>query len=165
MPDEHTPAGPSWLDTAAEWALRVMATLLGTVVAVASEVVAGFLTPLRIGTVYTPVSWLIVGLGVFVGLGIARYGSGRAGATALPALAWLLTLSPLISPTAAGDVIVAGTWVGYGMLLVGFVALLAALYVMVVRPWMASWAFQPLPADPPMRSNQSKRAQRPPGQR
>ena len=136
-----------------------MATLLGTVVAVASEVVAGFLTPLRIGATYAPVSWLIVALGVFVGLGVARYGSGKAGATALPALAWLLMLSPLISPTAAGDVIVSGTWVGYGMLLSGFVALLAALYVMVVRPWMASWRYESVPAAPSPKANQPKRAQ------
>lgn len=121
-------------DAVTEWVLRVTATLVGTVVAVTSEVMAAFLTPFRIGDVLAPVSWVVVVVGAVAGVVIARYGSGTLGATAFPAVAWFVVFWPLSSPTDAGDVVVPGTWVGYGVLLLGLGGIAAALLVTVVVP-------------------------------
>ena len=122
------------LEPLARWSLGILATLIGTVVTVGSEVVAGFLTPVRVGSSYAPISWVVVVAGVFAGLWVARYGSGTGAATALPVFGWFYVLYRLTTPTQAGDLIVPGTWVGYGMLLLGVAAMLIALYVVAVRP-------------------------------
>jgi hypothetical protein len=119
---------------AAEWTLRILATLVGTVIAVASQVLAGFLVPLRLGSTYVPISWVIVVVGVFAAFWVARVGAGSGLALLPPVLAWFYTLYLLTTATAAGDLVVPGTWVGYGMLLLGLGAVMAAIYFMVVRP-------------------------------
>ncbi|WP_073258781.1 hypothetical protein [Cryptosporangium aurantiacum] len=120
----------------AEWALRIAAVLVGTVITVTSEVIAAFLTPFRIGAQLIPISWAIVVIGVVLGVAITRYGSGVAGATAIPAVAFFLVLWPLSSRTSEGDVVVPGTWVGYGVLLLGLMAIVGtvAVTMSVSRP-------------------------------
>jgi hypothetical protein len=122
------------LDSVANWSLGILATVFGTVITVASEVLAGFLTPLRVGSTYLPVSWVVVVLGVFVGLAVARYGSGSGAAIVLPVIGWFYVLLRLTTSGPAGDLVVGATWVGYGMLLIGVSAMLVAIYVVTVRP-------------------------------
>jgi hypothetical protein len=129
-----------------KWVLGILATLVGTVIVVASEVLAGFLTPVRVGSVYLPISWVIVVLGVFAGVLLARHGADSGAATIVPVIAWFYTLFKLTTATQAGDLVVPGTWVGYGMLLLGVTAMLIALYVAVVRPDLRGGAFSPVAA-------------------
>jgi len=114
--------------------LRIAAVLVGTVITVATELIAAFLTPFRIGGVTTPVSWAIIVVGIVLGLSITRYGSGVPGATIVPAVAWFAAIFPLSSRTSEGDLVVPGTWVGYGVLLVGMLTIVATLAVTVVLP-------------------------------
>jgi hypothetical protein len=116
------------------WVLRVAAVLVGTVIVVTTQLIAAFLTPFRIGSTAVPISWAIVVVGIVVGLSITRYGSGTAGATVIPAVAWFATIFPLSSRTSEGDLVVAGTWVGYGLLLVGMLTIVVTLAVTVVTP-------------------------------
>lgn len=117
-----------------EWPLRVAAVLVGTLLVVTTELIAAFLTPFRIGTTPAPISWVICVLGIVVGLSVARFGSGRAGAAIIPAVAWFLTIFPLSTRTAEGDLIVQGDWVGYGLLLIGMLTIIVTLAVTVVIP-------------------------------
>ncbi|GAA3385931.1 hypothetical protein [Cryptosporangium minutisporangium] len=128
-PGVTAPAAGPGPDAVAEWALRIAAVLVGTVITVTTEVIAAFLTPFRLGGTLIPISWVIVVAGVVLGVTITRYGSGIAGATAVPALAWFLVLWPLSSSTAEGDLVVPGTWVGYGVLLLGLLAIVGTVAV------------------------------------
>lgn len=117
-----------------EWSVRVAAVLVGTVIVVATELVAAFLTPFRIGATSVPISWVIVVVGIVLGLSITRYGSGHGGATVIPAVVWFVMIIPLSSRTAEGDLVVQGDWVGYGVLLIGMLAVVVTLAVTVVIP-------------------------------
>ena len=117
-----------------EWPLRVASVLVGTVIVMSTELIAAFLTPFRIGGTTVPISWLIVVVGIVLGLSITRYGSGHGGATVIPAVAWFVTIFPLSSRSAEGDLVVQGDWVGYGVLLIGMLAVVLTLAVTVVMP-------------------------------
>jgi hypothetical protein len=114
--------------------LRIAAVLVGTVIVLTTEMIAAFLTPFRLGGVLVPISWPVVVAGAIVGVLITGYGAGTGAATAVPALAWFVALWPLTSSTAEGDLVVPGTWVGYGMLLLGMLGIAVALVVTVVVP-------------------------------
>jgi hypothetical protein len=117
-----------------EWPLRVASVLVGTLIVVTTELVAAFLTPFRIDATPVPISWVIMVVGIVLGLSITRYGSGHGGATVIPAMVWFVTIFPLTSRTAEGDLIVQGDWVGYGVLLIGMLAVVVTLAVTVVMP-------------------------------
>ncbi|GAA0283749.1 hypothetical protein [Cryptosporangium japonicum] len=117
-----------------EWPLRVAAVLVGTLLVVTTELIAAFLTPFRIGTTPIPISWVIVVVGIVLGLSVTRYGAGHGGATIIPAVAWFLTIFPLSTRTSEGDLVVQGDWVGYGLLLLGMLTIVVTLAVTVVIP-------------------------------
>ncbi|MFG1928204.1 hypothetical protein [Cryptosporangium sp. NPDC048952] len=117
-----------------EWPLRVAAVLVGTLIVVTTELIAAFLTPFRIGATPIPISWVIVVVGIVLGLFVTRYGSGQGSLTIVPAVAWFVTIFPLSTRTAEGDLVVQGDWVGYGILLIGMLTIVATLAVTVVIP-------------------------------
>lgn len=116
-----------------EWPLRIAAVLVGTLIVTTTELIAAFLTPFRIGSTPVPISWAIVVVGIVLGLGVTRYGSGLGGATVIPAVAWFVTIFPLSSRTSEGDLVIKGDWVGYGVLLIGMAAVVLTLFATVAR--------------------------------
>ena len=91
-------------------ALTVLLTLYGA-----------FLIPLRVAGVLVPVSWLVV-LAGNVGLVVAGRRLAGVGGAAVPALIWLAMALVLAGRRTEGDLVVIGSWVGYGYLLVGALA-------------------------------------------
>jgi hypothetical protein len=71
---------------------------------------------------------------VFAAVWVARYGGGTGLATLLPVVAWFYTLYRLTSVTSGGDLVVPGTWVGYGLFLAGIASVFAAIFYLVIRP-------------------------------
>ncbi len=126
--------GADPLDLALEWVLGVAGIVLATVFAVAMALFASFLVPLRIGSVPVPLAWAVAAAGAAASVWFARYTAGRRWAAAVPAFAWFCAVVPMTARTAEGDLVVAGTWVGYGTLLVGAGTLAVSLYVAVTMP-------------------------------
>ena len=91
-----------------------------------------FLVPFRVGGSLVPVSWLIVLVGnVAVGYAGGRL-AGKTGAL-VPGLLWLVLAFTLGSTRAEGDLVVPGSTVGMGFLLVGTLASAVAYVVVVTR--------------------------------
>lgn len=77
-----------------------------------------FLVPFRVADVLVPVSWVLaVGGNVVLGRAADRL-VGPPGAVA-SGLLWVVLVLVLSGRRAEGDVVIAGTWVGTGFLLVG----------------------------------------------
>ncbi|HEV2087241.1 MAG TPA: hypothetical protein VGR21_02900 [Cryptosporangiaceae bacterium] len=127
-------AGSAWVDPALERLISAAGIVLATVFAVVMALCASFLVPLRIGTVPVPLAWAVAVVGTATPVWFARYTAGTRWAAVVPAFAWFCAVLPMTARTAEGDVVVAGTWVGYGTLLVGAGTLVASLFVAVVAP-------------------------------
>ena len=106
------PPGPAFV--AASYAVVLLLTALLTLW-------GAFLVPFRVGGVLVPVSWVVAALG---NAGAALAGSrllGNVGA-AVPGVLWLVLMSVLLPRRTEGDLVVPGTYVGLGYLLIGAMA-------------------------------------------
>ncbi len=77
-----------------------------------------FLVPFRVAGVLVPVSWVLAVVGNVALARAAGRLAGRTGALVV-GLLWVVLVLVLSVRRAEGDVVVAGTWVGSGFLLVG----------------------------------------------
>ena len=80
-----------------------------------------FLVPFRVGGALVPLSWVVAAAG---NLGVALLGGrllGSAGA-AVPGLLWLALVAGLLPRKTEGDLVLPGTYVALGYLVVGAVA-------------------------------------------
>ena len=118
----------------ADWVLRIAAVLVGTVLLVVTATIAAFLSAFRVGATLVPISWAVAVAGIVVGLWVTWYGSQVNGLTGIPALAWFGAMLWLSSKRAEGDLAVQGNWVGYGLLLLGMVAIIVTIAAFVMRP-------------------------------
>ena len=127
-------AGPS--DDArsrASTTARAAAYALLLVLTVLLALWGSFLVPFRVGGTLVPVSWVVAGVGNVV---LGRAGARLAGSTGAmaPGLLWLAVVLALAARRAEGDVVVPGTVVGLGFVLVGGLASAAAYGLAVLRP-------------------------------
>ena len=102
------------------WPASQRRAALGLVLALTAllAVWGAFLVPFRVAGVLVPVSWVLAVVGnVLLGRAAGRL-AGRSGPL-LVGLLWVVLVLVLSGRRAEGDVIVPGTWVGTGFLLVG----------------------------------------------
>ena len=120
---------------AARWspAGRAGAYALVVVLAVLLALWGSFLVPFRVAGTLVPVSWVLALVG---NVAIGRAAARLAGSAAVlpPALLWLLVAFTLASRRAEGDVVVPGTVVGLGFLLLGAVGSAVAYGGALLRP-------------------------------
>jgi hypothetical protein len=122
VPTLAEPEGPPGVVfVAASYAVVLLLTTL-------LAVWAAFLVPFRLGGVTVPVSWVVAVVGnVAVGLAGGRL-LGRVGA-AVPGLLWLAVAVLLATRRAEGDLVIAATLVGTGLLPLGALASAAAFFL------------------------------------
>jgi hypothetical protein len=116
-----TPAEPEGPPTPGTTAFVVASYVVVLLLTVLLALWGAFLVPLRVGGVPVPVSWVIA---VGGNVGVAVMGArllGHRGA-AVPGLLWLALAATLAARRSEGDLIVAGTLVGLGFLLLGALA-------------------------------------------
>ena len=101
--------------------------------AVLLAVWGSFLVPFRVSGTLVPVSWAIAVIG---NLALGRAGAHLLGSTGalLPGLLWLAVTLTLAGRRPEGDVVVPGTAVGMGFLLLGAVASAVAYGSAALRP-------------------------------
>lgn len=118
MSERPTSAARDASVTALTGGRRAVAYLLVLVLTVQFALWGAFLVPFRIDGTSVPVSWLIAVAGnVAVGRAGARL-AGKLGA-AVPALLWLGLAFTLGSRRSEGDLVVQGSAIGLGFLVVG----------------------------------------------
>jgi hypothetical protein len=123
-------------------AFVVAAYALVVLLAVLLTLWGAFLVPFRVGGVLVPVSWLLAAVG---NAALALAGGrllGRIGA-AVPGLLWLALVAALQTRRPEGDLILPGTPVGLGYLLVG------ALAAVVSYGYLSAPASAPDASPPP----------------
>jgi hypothetical protein len=121
---------PAWVDPALRIVGAVVATGLGTVLAL----YGAFLLPLRVNDVRVPVSLVLALVGNPALVWFAAAVTGRRLAGLLPALAWCVVYLTAASRTAEGDLLLTSTnWVGLVTLVVGPLAFAFAIYGLVLR--------------------------------
>ena len=112
---------------------RAAAYTLLVALAVLLALWGAFLVPFRVAGTLVPVSWAVALLGnVAVGRVAARIGGSAA--VLPPALLWLLVAFTLASRRAEGDLVVPGTPVGLGFLLLGAVGSAVAYGAALLTP-------------------------------
>ena len=121
----RAPAAGGWQRPAAYALLVVLTVLLA--------LWGSFLVPLRIAGTPVPVSWALAVAGNLL---LGRVGARLGGSTGalVPGVLWLALVLVLASRRAEGDVVVPGSVLGTGFLLVGAVASAVAYGLAVVRP-------------------------------
>ena len=80
-----------------------------------------FLVPFRVGGVLVPLCWVVVAVG---NVGVALLGSRLVGSlgAAVPGLLWLGLVAVLLPRKSEGDLVLPGTYVALGYLIVGAIA-------------------------------------------
>jgi hypothetical protein len=116
----------------ATW-LKIVGAVVATGLGAVLGLTEAFLSPLRIATVYVPISLV---LAVLLNPALAWYAvdvTGRKAAAALPAVAWCAVWFMAASKTTEGDLIIAGgNWVGLVTLLAGPLAFAAGIFGQVM---------------------------------
>ena len=118
----------AWSGAERAWAIGLLVLLT-----VLLALWGAFLVPFRLGGALVPVAWAVALLG---NLALGRAGARLAGTTGalVPGLVWLGLVFALSSRRTEGDVVVPGTLVGTGFLLMGVLASAVAYGLAVVRP-------------------------------
>ena len=115
MPTLAEPEGPPGTG------FRVASYAVVLVLTVLLTLWGAFLVPFRVGGVLVPLSWVVAAVG---NVGVALLGSRLAGSlgAAVPGLLWLGLVATLLPRKTEGDLVLPGTYVALGYLLVGAVA-------------------------------------------
>lgn len=111
------------MSRAADLALRAAGALVAVVAAVATAVLAAFLSPLYLGTVRLPLAVLVAVVANYALVWFAFRVTGHRLVALLPGLVWIGTMIRLAAPTTEGDMVLTGNnWVGLGAVVAGVAA-------------------------------------------
>jgi TRAP-type C4-dicarboxylate transport system permease small subunit len=116
----------------AAW-LKIVGAVVATGLGAVLGVTEAFLVPLRLGSIYVPVS---LALAILLNPALAWFAvdvTGRKAAAALPALAWCVIWFLAASKTTEGDLVITGdNWVGLVTLLAGPIAFALGIFAQVM---------------------------------
>jgi hypothetical protein len=147
---------------ASDVALRLAAIVVAAAGAALVALLSAFLVPLRIGTTHLPLCFLVVIAGNIVVVRFAYSATGSRLAIVAPCLAWFVTMLPLTVRKTEGDLVVADSWVGLGVLFLGAMALAIAAFLVIVSagppvPGPASSTIDKASDDPETVTGESRR--------
>lgn len=116
-------------------ALRFTGTLVAVVGAVATAVMAAFLTPLYAGTVRLPVAIVVAVAANYALVWFTYRVTEHKLVALLPGLVWMGVMILFSARTSEGDIVLAGNnWVGLATIFTGVAAYAVAAYRLLIPP-------------------------------